>query len=404
MTLKMNKSIAKRLLEFGSDMEYIASHLLVPASGIIYIGYDDNYLIAIDEKFDTKWEIELPDISNVSIERSNTDLGTGKIHCVHLDGSETVVNADGIIMYPCSDKIIDVKYSNIIAGDVAGYGYIKEASYPPVKTSKFLRKGTYEIKCDVEAKGEYKLFDVNSNLLYIGSESSISININSEVKQNIVLCSRDDIKVSIPKVEKIKRPPIVHFIGDSTLANYSTPPMYGWAQLFQAKTGIISNNQASCGRSTESFIFEGRFNHLLNVVRSGDIVVIGFGHNDEKENFFGTDHNQFEDNLIYMQKELRKKRVKVIFTTPIPRRDFEGEKLRDTHLGYDQVIRNLGDNVIDLTSIISKVVEQYGIEESKDMYTHIPRMEVIDNTHLSYFGANLICDKFIQEYYNVITK
>lgn len=42
-------------------------------------------------------------------------------------------------------------------------------------------------------------------------------------------------------------------------------------------------NSAIAGRSARSYTDEGRFTTLINTVKSGDYVVIEFGHNDGEE-------------------------------------------------------------------------------------------------------------------------
>lgn len=40
------------------------------------------------------------------------------------------------------------------------------------------------------------------------------------------------------------------------------------------------NNMAVAGRSARSYSDEGRFTTIINTVKSGDFVIIEFGHND----------------------------------------------------------------------------------------------------------------------------
>ncbi|MCF0193191.1 MAG: pectin esterase, partial [Prevotella sp.] len=76
-------------------------------------------------------------------------------------------------------------------------------------------------------------------------------------------------------------------IGDSTMANKDTTkgPERGWGMMVQSmfdETKLIVDNHAVNGRSSKSFIDEGRWQAVLDKIKPGDFVVIQFGHNDEK--------------------------------------------------------------------------------------------------------------------------
>lgn len=54
----------------------------------------------------------------------------------------------------------------------------------------------------------------------------------------------------------------------------------GWGQYLGQYLSIPVVNDAIAGRSARSYTDEGRFDTLINTVKSGDFVVIEFGHND----------------------------------------------------------------------------------------------------------------------------
>src|SRR5262245_33713521 len=80
----------------------------------------------------------------------------------------------------------------------------------------------------------------------------------------------------------------IYLIGDSTMADKPSPennPERGWGQLLQQYLDerAIAHNHALNGRSTKSFIDEGRWAAVLGQLTLGDYVFIQFGHNDEKD-------------------------------------------------------------------------------------------------------------------------
>ena len=75
--------------------------------------------------------------------------------------------------------------------------------------------------------------------------------------------------------------PTVFMIGDSTMADRNTNnenQERGWGQMLPCflTDGIKVENHAACGRSTLSFIREGRWQTVLNKLKQGDYVIIQF--------------------------------------------------------------------------------------------------------------------------------
>ena len=81
---------------------------------------------------------------------------------------------------------------------------------------------------------------------------------------------------------------------------------------------IRIDNHAANGRSSKSFISEGRWEKVISKVKKGDYVFIQFGHNDEKAD--STRHTDpgstFDENLRRYVNETRAKGgIPVLFTT-----------------------------------------------------------------------------------------
>lgn len=73
----------------------------------------------------------------------------------------------------------------------------------------------------------------------------------------------------------------VYLAGDSTMAKGGGGSgTEGWGQYLAQYLTVPVVNDAVAGRSARSYTDEGRFNTLINTVKSGDFVVIEFGHND----------------------------------------------------------------------------------------------------------------------------
>ena len=76
--------------------------------------------------------------------------------------------------------------------------------------------------------------------------------------------------------------PSIFIAGDSTAAN-GAPGAIGWGKPFAAffdasKVNVV--NSARGGRSSRTFVTEGLWDRLISDVKTGDYVLIQFGHND----------------------------------------------------------------------------------------------------------------------------
>ncbi len=110
-----------------------------------------------------------------------------------------------------------------------------------------------------------------------------------------------------------KSPIVVYLAGDSTMAEKAENrrPETGWGeklqQYFDAKKVKI-DNRAQNGRSTKSFIDEGRWKEIVDNLKRGDYVFIEFGHNDEKTDkpaVYAAANTDYQNNLIKFVTEVR---------------------------------------------------------------------------------------------------
>ena len=129
---------------------------------------------------------------------------------------------------------------------------------------------------------------------------------------------------------KADKPVITIFmIGDSTMANKSLTggnPERGWGQMLPGYLSeeIRVDNHAVNGRSSKSFIDEGRWEKVISQVKKGDYVFIQFGHNDEKSDpkRYTAPGSTFDENLKRFVNETRAKGGIPVLFNSIVRRNF----------------------------------------------------------------------------------
>ncbi len=206
-------------------------------------------------------------------------------------------------------------------------------------------------------------------------------------------------------------------IGDSTMANKDTSrnnPERGWCQVlpqFFDENVVKIDNRAKNGRSSKSFLDEGLWKNVLEVLQKGDYVLIQFGHNDSKfDAARRTDpHTTYRENLVKYVTETREKGAIPVLFTSIVRRSFDTAGKPVNTLGdYPAVTREVGMDfkvpVIDLNVATEKLINDMGVEGSKALYMIIEpgvsKMEPYgrtDNTHLNPMGAFKVAELAIQE-------
>lgn len=200
----------------------------------------------------------------------------------------------------------------------------------------------------------------------------------------------------------------IYWAGDSTVKqnNYTSFPQTGIGQAFErfVKQSVKIENYAQNGRSTKSFIDEGRLDRIDKKISEGDFLFIQFGHNDEKiqdPTRYTTAYGTYQENLMKFINVARAHKATPVLITPLYRRLFDetGKKLVEgTHGEYPQAMIELGKKenvvVIDLCTISKNLIEEYGDEATRPWFMHVEAGKYDycpdgkeDNTHLQYEGA-----------------
>lgn len=199
----------------------------------------------------------------------------------------------------------------------------------------------------------------------------------------------------------------IYYAGDSTVKenNFSSFPQTGMGQAFTLfiKKNVRMVNCAQNGRSTKSFIDEGRLSSIEKSICAGDYLFIQFGHNDEKpDEARHTDaFGSYQENLKKFVDVARSKGAYPLLITPIYRRLFQENKKylqEKTHKDYPlaciELAKRLNVPVVDMTTLTKNAIEAAGYEASKEWFMHVPVGKYDhfpngkeDDSHLRYEGA-----------------
>lgn len=200
-----------------------------------------------------------------------------------------------------------------------------------------------------------------------------------------------------PGVTDANEPKIrIMLVGDSTVATYTKrpkdrPDLTGWGQVFGEyfNDNVTILNRAASGRSSKSFIKEGRWDKA--VTEKPNYLFIQFGHNDcpgkgDRTTDPATDYQQYLRQYI---DEARAANIKPVLVTPVTRRRFMNGKIWTTLRPYADAMLKVGREknvpVIDLHKKSVVLFNQLGDEQSADFS---PKPD--DRSHFTSKGAREI--------------
>jgi len=201
----------------------------------------------------------------------------------------------------------------------------------------------------------------------------------------------------------------IFWAGDSISAQYNITnyPTTGLGQGMElyVKKEIKIHNHATSGRSTKSFIDEGRLAAIQQEIAAGDFLFIKFGHNDEKKQDaarYTTPYGTFKENLKKFIRVAQDAGATPVLITPLERRCFkdawnldEGAH-EDYVAGMRQVAQEEQVALIDLWAKSRAKMEEAGAVETTKWFLHLAKGQYpscpegkIDNSHLSPEGARI---------------
>ena len=202
----------------------------------------------------------------------------------------------------------------------------------------------------------------------------------------------------------------IFIASDSTAQDYRPDkyPQSGWGMMLRCAVGpgVTIENRAIGGRSTNSFIREGRLDKIAADLRKGDTLLIQFGHNDasiDKPERY-TSVEQYVTNLHRFIDVAKKVGAKAVILTPVARRDFKDGVEQPSFPAYAEAARRVAKEthtpLIDLGQSSQAMVQALGPDAAKTYYLHYDGAAgapgypngVADDTHFSEIGARHIAD------------
>ena len=177
----------------------------------------------------------------------------------------------------------------------------------------------------------------------------------------------------------------------------------GWGYGFKlfAGDGIECVNLAAGGRSSKSYIDEGKWKEAL--ARKGDYYLIQFGHNDEpgkgpdRETDPKTTYREYMSRYV---DDVRRIGAQPVLVTSLTRRHFEGRAIVSTLTPYVEAVKALAAEknvlLIDLHARSIEQAETMG-DEAWAPYSSRLATGGVDRTHLNSKGSTLVARLVVSE-------
>ena len=280
--------------------------------------------------------------------------------------------------------------------------------------------------------------DGQLNIKFLASSSATSVDAASV--QNVYV---SNVKITRLATEEQGTKPTIYIASDSTVQTYDEYyyPQTGWGQVlamffddgdineYEAENctysqaqcyeteNVIVENRAIGGRSSSSFVSEGKLDDLLEDIKPGDYLLIQWGHNDatySRPNRYvsatadndGDGTYDFEQWLQYYIDGAIQRGATPVLVTPVARysytTDSDGNLISyaSNFEAYRQVMIKMsqeqGIALVDLTQRSIDVANSFGIDGGKSLWLWVNAGDYTtgayaggasDSTHLQYYGA-----------------
>lgn len=213
------------------------------------------------------------------------------------------------------------------------------------------------------------------------AQYSVTVNIRDGVLN--LTFSGTAPKVNAIEIQQTTSAITLFIAGDSTVCDQGSPPYAGWGQELSSylKPGVAVANYADSGESSWSFWNGFYVPGIQPRIKSGDYLLIQFGHNDEKS---GT----LDDYKTWLKKyvdDARAHGATPILITPLERNIWSGGTLTHSHGQYPDAMKSVAtaNNVplIDLTTMSYNLYVSMGQTAATTLFVSG------DKTHTNEVGA-----------------
>ncbi len=227
---------------------------------------------------------------------------------------------------------------------------------------------------------------------------------------SLVICGESQAVQHI-RIERDTTAQTIFLCGNSTVTDQDFDPWCSWGQIITQwlDPEVAVCNLAVSGETASGLLAAGKMDKAITMMKPGDIVMVEFGHNDQKQKGpgMGAYYNYATALKTYID-QANAHGAMPILVTPTRRRFFDKEGHRqDTHGDYPDAMRQVasreGVGLIELQEMTGDLYEALGVDGSKAAFVHYPantfpnqEKALADNTHFNPYGATEVAKCVVQ--------
>ncbi|MDY0973499.1 rhamnogalacturonan acetylesterase [Massilia sp. CFBP9012] len=192
--------------------------------------------------------------------------------------------------------------------------------------------------------------------------------------------------------------PTIFLLGDSTVSDQPGEPYNSWGQMLPRFFGptVAVSNHAQSGETYRDSLARRRIDKILSMMQPGDLLLMQFGHNDQKQIKDGRS-GPFTTYKAEIKTHVDLARARgglPVIVSPVERRAFdEAGRVKPSLTDYAEAAREsareLGVPFIDLNAMSKTIYAALGVEGSKAAFAS-PAPGKLDNTHHNPYGSYLL--------------
>jgi lysophospholipase L1-like esterase len=198
-------------------------------------------------------------------------------------------------------------------------------------------------------------------------------------------------RVAALEIVKDDKVPTLFMAGDSTVADPRRGPGGNWpTQLCQfLKPEIAVCNSAEGGETSKSFITGQRLDKVLSQMKAGDFLLVQFGHNDSKPQWWQSytePATTFKAYLGVFLAETRRRGATLVLVTPMERRN-NGDTVGPWARAMREFAKENNVPLIDQWAMSKQTWAALGANVG---------LAFADQTHLSGYGGYLLAKNLVR--------
>ena len=267
---------------------------------------------------------------------------------------------------------------------------------------------------------EVSLIDGTLNLKFLAASSATSI--DAAATSSVYV---KEVVITRLSTDSASSKPIIYVASDSTVQTYDSYyyPQTGWgqtfynwfgdlveeresdnasfsqAQVYESENATIDNRSIG-GRSSKSYVEEGKLEDVLEDINQGDYLFIQWGHNDataSRPNRYVSTSDFSKWIMMYVNGAYQRGATPVL-VTPVSRYSYTYDSdgnltWKSDFESYRQVMIEIANEydipIIDLTSRSGDICESFGAEGAKALF--LTGVEAGDYSEGAYTGGSSDC-------------